>query len=48
MRVVPNKRVNLTNHGPDSKLHAEACVAVVCRLRAMRWADVHRVAGGVG
>jgi hypothetical protein len=34
-----NKRVNLTNHGPDSKLQSKACVAVVCRLRAVRWAE---------
>ena len=34
--AVPNKRVNLTNHGPDSKLGSEAHVAVVCRLRAVR------------
>jgi hypothetical protein len=32
----PNKRVNLTNHGLDSKLRPDACVAVVCRLRAVR------------
>jgi hypothetical protein len=31
-----NKRVNLTNHGSDSKLQPEAHVAVVCRLRAVR------------
>src|SRR5665647_1333855 len=33
---VSNRRVNLTNHGPDSKLESQARVAVVCRLRAGR------------
>ena len=36
MAELPNKRVNLTNHGPDSKLRSQACGAVVCRLRAVR------------
>ena len=34
----PNKRVNLTNHGPDSKLRSKAREAVVCRLCAKRYA----------
>jgi len=32
----PNTRINLTNHGPGSSLSPDACLAVVCRLRARR------------
>jgi len=39
MSSPPNKRINLTNHGLDGSLAAEARPAVVCRLRAGRWAD---------
>ena len=39
MSSPPNKRINLTNHGLDGSLAAEARPAVVCRLRARRWAD---------
>ena len=33
---LPDRRVNLTNHRPDSNLGSKARVAVVCGLRATR------------
>jgi hypothetical protein len=40
--ALPNKRVNLTNHGHDSKLRPTRGRAVVSGSTAVRWAEEAR------